>query len=155
MSRRQTLGTLSPSNMRSSNNGPAARVGVKESGMAKARKSMAPMADSIESRRSSVHGHKSSGPRQDPRPLTDKSYQANCIRSLITYLSSHGYPGQVSPKSLSSPTAKDFTLIAQFLFQQFDPHMKSFTKIEDEIPTLFKRLNYPFQWAAPIHGQPY
>jgi len=67
------------------------------------------------------------------------------MRTVITYLSSHGYPAAISPKTLASPTAKDFTLIVQFLFQQFDPNMKTFGKIEDDVPQFFKRLNYPFQ----------
>lgn len=36
-------------------------------------------------------------------------------------------------------------MIVQFLFQQFDPNMKTFGKIEDEVPLFFKRLSYPFQ----------
>ena len=31
------------------------------------------------------------------------------------------------------------------LAQRFDPNMKTFGKIEDEVVTFFKRLNYPFQ----------
>lgn len=33
----------------------------------------------------------------------------------------------------------------QFLLRQVDPHIKAFGKIEDDVPTLFKQLKYPFQ----------
>ena len=33
----------------------------------------------------------------------------------------------------------------QFLLRQVDPHIKAFGKIEDDVPTLFKQLRYPFQ----------
>ena len=45
-------------------------------------------------RSSSLYGAVSSkGPpvKSDPRPLTDKGYQQQCIRVLLNYLSSHGY----------------------------------------------------------------
>jgi len=77
----------------------------------------------IDTRRSSAYnnGGKANGPKNDPRPITDKAFINNCIRTVITYLSTHGYPAAVAPKTLASPTAKDFTMIVQFLFQKFDP----------------------------------
>ncbi len=114
---------------------------------------MQPLADSM-ARRSSAHATKAGagfstagagGPKADPRPLSDRGFQANCTRTIITYLSTHNYPHAVSPKTLASPTAKDFTLIIQFLQQQFDPNLRTFGKIEDDVPLFFKRLNYPFQ----------
>ncbi|KAF5837128.1 HEC/Ndc80p family-domain-containing protein [Dunaliella salina] len=103
-------------------------------------------AGSIDARRSSAYnnGGKANGPKSDPRPVTDKAFVNNCIRTVITYLSTHGYPAAVAPKTLASPTAKDFTMIVQFLFQKFDPSMKIFGKIEDDVPLFFKRINYPF-----------
>jgi kinetochore protein NDC80 len=106
------------------------------------RPSMAPGA--LLDRRSSAFG-KGAGVKADPRPLGDKNFLNACIRTVITYLSTHGYPYAVSPKVLTSPTGKDFTQIVQFLFQRFDPSMKVFGKMEDEVPLFFKRLNYPFQ----------
>lgn len=120
----------------------------------KSRKSLAPsamgydprasLAGGHDPRRSSTFGAKPSGPKADPRPLSDKAFLNDCVRTVITYLSTHGYPAAVSPKTLASPTGKDFTLIAQFLFQRFDPSMKTFGKMEDEVQAFFKRLNYPF-----------
>ncbi len=100
----------------------------------------------IDPRRSSAFGGtKPSGPKQDPRPLTSKDYQAACIRTVISYLSTHNFPAAVSPKMLASPTGKDFCTIITFLFQQFDPTFRIQSKVEDEVPQFFKRLNYPFQ----------
>lgn len=96
-------------------------------------------------RRSSAFGKGGAGLKADPRPLGDKNFLNACIRTVITYLSTHGYPYAVSPKILTSPTGKDFAQIVQFLFQRFDPSMKVFGKVEDEVPLFFKRLNYPFQ----------
>lgn len=71
-------------------------------------------------RRSSMYG-KASAPgatRPDPRPISDKAYQQSCVRTIITYLSGHGYDNAVSPKQLSSPTTKDFLSIVTFLCKQ-------------------------------------
>ena len=155
MSRRQTLGALqalSPSQLNMRSSAAPTRV-AKESQQgikANSRKSMAPTQDrslmaSVDGRRSSAFASKPSGPKQDPRPIGDKNFMNNCIKTVIAFLSSHQFPAQVSPKTLASPTAKDFTTIVQFLFQKFDPSMRTFGKIEDDVPMFFKRLNYPFQ----------
>lgn len=171
--RRQTLGNISPGQLNNRGANAATRISNKEitasNGAApagninngKARKSMMPAgtgpgnlgAGASENRssamgldrRSSAYTGKPAGPKQDPRPVGDKNFQGNCIRAIITYLSTHQYPAAVSPKTLTSPTAKEFTLIVQFLMQRFDPNMKTFGKIEDDVPLFFKRLNYPFQ----------
>jgi len=85
-----------------------------------------PLVSGIDTRRSSAYNNggkagNSNGLRNDPRPITDKAFVTNCIRTVITYLSTHGYPAAISPKTLASPTTKDFTLVVQFLFQKFDP----------------------------------
>ena len=38
------------------------------------------------------------GLKNDPRPLGDKVYQANCIRTVISFLASYGYEYQITPK---------------------------------------------------------
>jgi kinetochore protein NDC80 len=140
-------GNLSPTGHGRPSMGPGRLMGGKEGGpgrqsMKPGRPSMAPGA--LLDRRSSAFG-KCAGVKADPRPLGDKNFLNACIRTVITYLSTHGYPYAVSPKVLTSPTGKDFTQIVQFLFQRFDPSMKVFGKMEDEVPLFFKRLNYPFQ----------
>ena len=96
------------------------------------------------SRRSSIY---SRGPvaRADPRPTSDKAYTQQGIRTLIAYLSSHGYDAPISPKLLAAPTSKDFMHIVSFLFRRLDPNIKFVGKMEDEVPQVFKRLQYPFQ----------
>lgn len=86
------------------------------------------------------------GMKADPRPLGDKVYQGNCARTIIAFLSANGYEYQILPKTLSSPTTKDFTNIMMFLTRHVDPNLlKGFGKLEEEVPQLFKRLKYPFQ----------
>lgn len=80
----------------------------------------------------------------DRRPLTDKAYQAQGIRALIAYLTSHGYDNAISPKILTTPTAKDFVNIVRFLLRQVDPRFKFSGPMESEIPVIFKGLKYPF-----------
>jgi kinetochore protein NDC80 len=98
-------------------------------------------------RRSSAFGKPNAGAagKPDPRPLGDKGFFANCIRSIIAYATAHNYPHALSPKVLTSPTGKDFAQLAFWLFQRYDPTLKTFGKVEDEVPLFFKRLAYPFQ----------
>ncbi|XP_024379688.1 uncharacterized protein [Physcomitrium patens] len=96
-------------------------------------------------RRASFHGGKSSQPRTDPRPLNDRAFQQECIRSLTGYLLTHGYNVPISTKLLVSPASKDVLNIVQFLFQKVDPNLKLSGKVEEDVPVVFKRLGYPFQ----------
>ena len=84
-------------------------------------------------------------PSVDPRPLGDNAYINSCIRQLISFLSSHGYDASLSPKTLASPTAKEFASLALFLFRQADENFKFGSKTEDDVPTIFRQLRYPFQ----------
>lgn len=85
------------------------------------------------------------GLKNDPRPLSDKAYQGSCIRTIISFLATHSYEYQITPKVLSSPTTKDFTNVMLFLVRQIDPNLlKGFGKLEEEVPQLYKRLRYPF-----------
>ena len=61
---------------------------------------------------------KAAGPKHEPRPVSDKGYQANCIRALIAYLSTHGYDQPLTPKLLANPMGKDVNNIMQFLMRQ-------------------------------------
>ncbi|GFR50162.1 hypothetical protein Agub_g12327 [Astrephomene gubernaculifera] len=155
MNRRQTLAGLSPSQLNKSGaNGGPGRSAKDGTGLpSKARKSMAVgviMDKSIANapgldRRSSAFGAKpSGGPKHDPRPLNSKDFQSNCARTVIEYLASHGFKTEVAQKTLLSPTGKDFFTIVGFLFQQIDPTFRLQGKVEDEVPQMFKRLNYPF-----------
>ncbi|KAL3677724.1 hypothetical protein R1sor_020680 [Riccia sorocarpa] len=67
-----------------------------------------------------------------------------CIRTLCNFLTTRNYPNAVSPKVLQAPSGKDVTSIIQFLFHQVDPLFK-FSKLEEDVPLVFKRLGYPVQ----------
>ena len=82
--------------------------------------------------------------KADPRPLTDKQYLNDCVRTLIAYLTTHGYDSAVSPKTLTHPTCKDFVHIVTFLFKKVDSSLKIVGKMEEEVPQIFKKLKYPF-----------
>lgn len=93
------------------------------------------------SRRSSVYGK---GKISDPRPIGDKQYRAENIKTLIAFLAAHNYDGAVSPKTLSGPTARDFRDITTFLFKLLDQNFEFGKDFEDEVRTFFKRFGYPF-----------
>jgi len=69
-------------------------------------------------RRSSVYGSSSA---KDTRPLKDKSFQHQCIKMLIQFLTERGYDQPISLKLLTRPTGRDFYNIAEFLVKCIDP----------------------------------
>jgi kinetochore protein NDC80 len=103
-------------------------------------------------RRSSVYGKTSltnlngSQPAygKDPRPIRDKTFQANCTRNLVEFLMRVGYPHPISQKLLTAPSAKDFQQIFKFLYSNLDPTFEFGKKFEEEVPGLLKGLRYPF-----------
>ncbi len=122
MSRRQTLGALSPGALNSRQSsanmlGPS-RTGKQDGAAGGPRQSLKPGAgrpsmapprpsDALDPRRSSAFGKGgNSGVKADPRPLGNKEYFSNCLKTVIAYLSTHGYPYAVSPKLLASPTGE-------------------------------------------------
>ena len=130
----------------------------RNTGVAHGGKSVPPSASRMASRRMSVVPQASGpgltgtvqrrappGVKGDPRPVGDKGYQAACARNVLEFLTSHGYEYQVTLKTVASPTTKDYTNIMMFIVRYLDPSiLKGFTKIEEEIPQLYKRLRYPF-----------
>jgi len=83
--------------------------------------------------------------RADPRPVNDKSFQHQCIKELLSFLLERGYEYPVSAKSLSRPSAKDFTNIATFMLRQIDKDFGRGTmKFEDEVSLNFKVMGYPY-----------
>ncbi|GLC36851.1 hypothetical protein PLESTM_000508700 [Pleodorina starrii] len=157
MNRRQTLAPLSPSQLNAKGGASAAPGRCTKDGGAQPgkggmpRKSIAP---GLLAERAAAAGMgpdrrasfvKATGPKQDQRPLTNKDFQGSCIKRIITYLTANSFSCAISPKTLASPTGKDFAAIVTFLFQQVDPAFRIQGKVEDEVPAFFKRLNYPFQ----------
>jgi kinetochore protein NDC80 len=95
--------------------------------------------------RSSMMPSSSRFGKADPRPLSDKHFQVAQIKQLISFLEATGYEKTVSEKQLHSPSSKDFMSIVTFLFRQIDPNFSPVpTKMEDEVPAMFKALGYPY-----------
>jgi kinetochore protein NDC80 len=90
-----------------------------------------------------MYGHGGKVTKTDPRPISEKEFRTDCIRSLISYLTSHGYNTQLSAIILSSPSAKEFANILQFLYRKVDPAF-TIEKLDEDVPNVFKSLRYPF-----------
>jgi len=81
----------------------------------------------------------------DPRPISNKAYQQECIKELFSFLQKSGYEHPISHKSLSRPSGKDFSNIVTFMLRRVDPSFQDGTlKMEDEIAMNFKAMGYPF-----------
>lgn len=77
---------------------------------------------------------------KDPRPIREKSWQNQAIRSLIAGLVQLGYPNALAPKALISPSSKDIQAIFLFLYSFMDPTFELSKKFEEEVPGLMKGL---------------
>ena len=83
--------------------------------------------------------------KTDPRPITDKAYQGQCIKQLLQYLTKNGYAYPISPKSLARPSGKDFGNIVTFMLRKLDPSFQDgHMKFEDEVAMNFKAMGYPY-----------
>ena len=106
------------------------------------RQSMIPPSNSSGSSVSSVS---SVGPKADPRPINDRNYQHQCMKDLLSFLQETGYEYPISIKTLSRPSAKDFTNMTTFLLRQVDKDFqRGGMKFEDEVSLNFKCLGYPY-----------
>jgi kinetochore protein NDC80 len=104
MDRRKTLAGLSPSQLNTRQGAgraslapgrvikPNSQAGKLEQAMGRLSLAGGPV-----QRRSSTYT-KAAGVKQDPRPVSDKLFQQNCIRVIITYLAGHGYEHPITPK---------------------------------------------------------
>ena len=54
-------------------------------------------------------------------------------------------PRQSCTGHISATAQSEYCFALQFLLRQVNSHIKAFGKIEDDVPTLFKQLKYPFQ----------
>lgn len=83
--------------------------------------------------------------RADPRPINDKNFQQQCIKQLLVFLQQRRYEYPVSVKSLSRPSAKDFSNITTFMLRLIDhDFQRGGMKFEDEVAQSFKCMGYPF-----------
>ena len=64
--------------------------------------------------------------------------------AIYNFLISHQYSSAITPKLISSPTARDFYAIFTFLVQRIDPNYTLPEKDrEEEVLSMFKLLGYP------------
>jgi kinetochore protein NDC80 len=91
------------------------------------------------------------GPKKDPRDWKDKGFVVTCQKRLMKFFSESGFPYALGPKTLTSPSNKEFFQMFQFLYQRFDPSYKFGAKPDDEILPLLTGLNYPFKITKVPH----
>ncbi|GME79877.1 unnamed protein product [Ambrosiozyma monospora] len=95
----------------------------------------------------------SSGNRANPSPYVtrttriDRSQQIQMQNELFDFLSTHHFDidmkHQLTPKTLKSPTQKDFSLMFEWLYKQLDPGYKFVKSVESDVYFLLKVLEYP------------
>ncbi|KAJ2556756.1 kinetochore-associated Ndc80 complex subunit ndc80 [Coemansia sp. RSA 1933] len=81
---------------------------------------------------------------KDSRPIKDRNFMAKGQQRIMNYLSTHAYPGMLTPKTLSMPTAKDFQTIFKFLYAQLDPCYTYQKKFDDEVLSVLRGIHYPY-----------
>ncbi|ODQ47393.1 hypothetical protein PICMEDRAFT_10390 [Pichia membranifaciens NRRL Y-2026] len=85
---------------------------------------------------------------QDPRPLRSHRFQSEVQDELYNYLSTKKFDIEMkqplTPKTLKTPTQKEFVLIFQWLYKKLDPGFKFNKSIEQDVYTLLKFLDYPY-----------
>ncbi|KAJ1668101.1 kinetochore-associated Ndc80 complex subunit ndc80 [Coemansia sp. RSA 1813] len=81
---------------------------------------------------------------KDPRPIKDRNFMAKGQQRIMNYLSTHAYPGMLTPKTLSMPTAKDFQNIFKFLYGQLDPRYTYQKKFDDDVLNVLRGIHYPY-----------
>lgn len=160
---RQSI-AVAPARMTGSNNGvhgrPATegpRNSIRQSMVPMGRQSIAPMSNSrqsavpMSSRPSSFGLFPSStgsAPTRDPRPLRDKGYQAMITEAIQEYLVSHHFEIEMkhplTPKTLKSPTQKDFTMLFHWLYRRLDPGYRFTRSIDQEAYFLLRAVQYPY-----------
>ncbi|OWB80953.1 hypothetical protein B5S32_g5284 [[Candida] boidinii] len=85
---------------------------------------------------------------RDPRPLRDRNYQATLHQEIYDYLSLNKFDIEMKhplyPKTIKTPTQKDFVFIFQWLYHRIDPGYKFSRSIEQEVYFILKTLEYPY-----------
>lgn len=81
---------------------------------------------------------------KETRPLNSRAYQQRCVKILIEFLTAHGYPNNLTPKMLLSPTTKDFLKVFEFIVKTIEYKYKVSDRYEEEIPKYLRLIGYPF-----------
>lgn len=94
-------------------------------------------------RRTSIGGRKSlSNDNPSQRSVQDPEFKNAAMKTLLHYLTSHGYGHKIEPKNIQKPSVRDFSNIVVFLFQQVDRNISMKGKFEDDVVSIFKQLKY-------------
>ncbi|KAK9367546.1 HEC/Ndc80p family-domain-containing protein [Lipomyces kononenkoae] len=85
---------------------------------------------------------------KDNRPTRDRGYQNMIGNSVYEYLINNNFEldmkHSITPKSLKSPTQKDFVMMFQWLYRRLDPGYRFTKSIENEVIPLMKIAGYPY-----------
>ncbi|KAF8520204.1 HEC/Ndc80p family-domain-containing protein [Hysterangium stoloniferum] len=83
---------------------------------------------------------------KDSRPIRDKQFQILEQKQILKFLTEGQFPGNITLKTLQSPTSKDFQTVFRWLFEILDPCYvlcKGNKKFDDEIIPTLKYHRYP------------
>ncbi|GIZ37604.1 hypothetical protein CKM354_000104700 [Cercospora kikuchii] len=85
----------------------------------------------------------------DPRRLRDSQTRQAMGQELMEFLTQRNFELEMkhnlTHKTMTSPTQKDFNLMFQFLYHQIDPAYRFQKNIDAEVPPLLKQMRYPFE----------
>ncbi|KAJ1679962.1 kinetochore-associated Ndc80 complex subunit ndc80 [Spiromyces aspiralis] len=81
---------------------------------------------------------------QDVRPLRDANFKAEAQNAIADFLAEMGYPEVITPKTLKTPTQKDFKSIFQFVYSKIDPRYNYQGSFDNEVLEVLKSLRYPY-----------
>ncbi|OBS16695.1 hypothetical protein FPOA_12726 [Fusarium poae] len=125
----------------------ASTDGNRRSGVYRPRQSAAPAASNHQSFFQTIPVP--AGVLRDPRPLKDRSFQAQIGQEIMEYMVQHNFEMEMkhvlSQNVLKSPTQKDFNYMFQWLYHRIDPSHKFRKNIDQEVPPLLKQMRYPFE----------
>ncbi|ORX68289.1 hypothetical protein DL89DRAFT_268799 [Linderina pennispora] len=80
---------------------------------------------------------------KDPRPVKDRSFQSKAQQTIMLYLSTHAYPGLLTPKTLVAPTVKDFQTNLQVPVHEAGSKVQVREKFEDDALQILRGVKYP------------
>lgn len=83
------------------------------------------------------------GRRRDIRKIRDANYKQQCVDVVYNFLLENGYDQPFTPKTLHSPSAKDFQLVFKFVYS-FVENFDYSAKFEDDFLLILKNVKYPF-----------
>ncbi|CAJ0935031.1 unnamed protein product, partial [Mesorhabditis belari] len=81
---------------------------------------------------------------KDPRPFNDPGFKAQMVSKIHTFLVEQCGMSDIPERIIRSPSNRDFITIFECIYQHYDSNFRITGKIEDEVPTIFVRLGYPY-----------